>query len=790
MDLQKMQKTPIIHLSVDILQNTNFFSAFTASADCFGNLPKDSSHPFMAPPAGDLVIDFVNDLGYTEELRFVSKMPQSPLHITAYDYSLGNLKFVSKGELDEVFGMSILKDLITEEEEESSVGNKMHKAFPLPGESSHWQYKFPLPVEGVPTARRIEIPLPGVCTAMMKKLPVKDRWHFQQAPPAGKSKQPARAKQPALAKQAKHVKEKTSKPSPSNKIYKGKVMKVRKGNSEADTEILNSGKEQGKDVSNMVAIVERTIKPDEGQAGSDPGKTPESRPPPERVLMEEDQEQVHIENPPSSSKTLSSMKNLDDAFTFGDQLLNDKPSEEEPGKANVESKVESMIDKYVNEVVKEVVHCTLQAPLYERFRDLSEFEMKEIFHDWMFESGSYRSHLEHKALYDALELSMDHENREDFKEVTAKSLKKSSAWKTSNTREAPSSSSKKKSTSLFEQSIDDVPILDDVHLLESEDTSAAHLLKINTKLDWLKPVPEEDTPETPEPNWVIPLKDLSETENNWADALAKTYKDPEEYKLLKKTGDMRSFIKWYCKQIGKLNLVKADLEGPPYKLVKPYHTNIISLRFQMEKYHLLQTDQINLMNLKGNKERRNALSISKLKVVYYLDFRLEELLLLLWIESEHDYDISPAYDYTIVHKPRAIIYRDRNNQKKMMRESEVHKFSYGTFTRILEKLDFMVKDYKLFKFNPGMEHRIWFEDDKRRSQVFIKLIERRLKISQNQRDLPRDNPLVSVEVFRYDIEKSKSENKGIMPIEMELVLEQTQQGTSHEVLISTEGVEE
>nr|GEY26755.1 reverse transcriptase domain-containing protein [Tanacetum cinerariifolium] len=58
------------------------------------------------------------------------------------------------------------------------VGNKMHKAFPLPGESSHWQYKFLLPVEGVPTARRIEIPLPGVCTAIMKKLPVKDRWQL------------------------------------------------------------------------------------------------------------------------------------------------------------------------------------------------------------------------------------------------------------------------------------------------------------------------------------------------------------------------------------------------------------------------------------------------------------------------------------------------------------------------------------------------------------------------------------------------------------------------------------
>ncbi|GJU44102.1 hypothetical protein Tco_1201368 [Tanacetum coccineum] len=54
---------------------------------------------------------------------------------------------------------------------------------------------------------------------------------------------------------------------------------------------------------------------------------------------------------------------------------------------------------------------------------------------------------------------------------------------------------------------------------------------------------------------------------------------------------------------------------------------------------------------------------------------------------------------------------------------------------------------------------------------------------QNWRDLPRDNPLVSVEVLRYDIKRSKSENKGIVPTEMELVLEQTQQGTSHEVSI-------
>ncbi|GJW18301.1 hypothetical protein Tco_0025737 [Tanacetum coccineum] len=64
----------------------------------------------------------------------------------------------------------------------------------------------------------------------------------------------------------------------------------------------------------------------------------------------------------------------------------------------------------------------------------------------------------------------------------------------------------------------------------------------------------------------------------------------------------------------------------------------------------------------------------------------------------------------------------------MMRETEVHKFSDGALTRILEKLDHMVKDFKLLKYNPGMEKRIWSEDDRRRSKEFIEVIERRLKI--------------------------------------------------------------
>ncbi|GKB86942.1 hypothetical protein Tco_0959214 [Tanacetum coccineum] len=335
-----------------------------------------------------------------------------------------------------------------------------------------------------------------------------------------------------------------------------------KSNSEGDTEILNVDEERGENVSNTVALEERTIELDEGQAGSDLGKTPESRPPlkedqagsnpgqshvvlagPNPEPMHEDfvatvypqvheslklttEEQPHVENPPSSSGTLSSMKNLDDGFTFGDQFLNDKPTKEEPGKANVETKVESMvtvpihqassstpplstpiidltppkpvsppaqepgftattattttttfplpppppqqsttvpelatrvsamekicanfekkhklqdkttqalssrvftlknhdlyskINNYVNETVKEAVHNALQAPIRERFRDLTEFEMKEIR---MFKSGSYRSYLEHITLYEALEASIDRENKEEFNEEMTKS---------------------------------------------------------------------------------------------------------------------------------------------------------------------------------------------------------------------------------------------------------------------------------------------------------------------------------------------------------------------------------
>ncbi|GKD43589.1 hypothetical protein Tco_1268234 [Tanacetum coccineum] len=620
------------------------------------------------------------------------------------DYRLGNLKFVLKGEEDEVFGIQIPKELIT-----NNIRNAPYYSAYMEMVAKH-DHKFTAEDGG------------------MKK----------SASKADQSKKPATAKQPKLvssmqskpapAKQLKPMKEKSTKPTPSKKASKGKVRKVKKGksslqlvneeeqpqpepehepqgeevdydlqqgiqmslespivgvafrepvscitqklptvegkgkdiatdeqvaqslldlhnpkkkssmgqfflqrrtpateeastgpstqpeddtstnivhdtssptgadtdktNSEGDTEILNIGKEQREDVANKVDLEEKTVEIDEDRAGSDPGKTPESRPLPERVLMEEDQagpnpgqshvalfgpnlepmhddffatvypqvhkslkhldkEHVHLENPLSLTGTLSSMKNLD-KFTFGDQFIIEKSLEDEPRNANIEIEVESMlqpkqqqsttdhalvscvsaletvcanfekrhklqdktvqglssrvfmlelwdlphkIDQTINEVIKEAVQTALQAPLQECFRDLSKADMKEILHQRMFESGSYKSHPEHEALYESLEVSIDRDNQEGFHETLTTSRKrrqddqdppppppKDSYQSKRKKQDYDASASQKSQASQFEQPINDVPIPDDVHISDSKDIGAAPLPKIKTSL--------------------------------------------------------------------------------------------------------------------------------------------------------------------------------------------------------------------------------------------------------------------------------------------------------------------
>ncbi|GJY40099.1 hypothetical protein Tco_0427369 [Tanacetum coccineum] len=120
LDLQKRQKNLIFQIAVDILQNTNFFRTFTASASVLAiyiqqlwntltyvekdgiyrfqldedwftldeNLlrealeitPIDQAHSFVSPPLGDAIMGLVNELGFPEVIHYVSSMTVNHLY--------------------------------------------------------------------------------------------------------------------------------------------------------------------------------------------------------------------------------------------------------------------------------------------------------------------------------------------------------------------------------------------------------------------------------------------------------------------------------------------------------------------------------------------------------------------------------------------------------------------------------------------------------------------------------------------------------------------------------------
>ncbi|GJU57498.1 hypothetical protein Tco_1235264 [Tanacetum coccineum] len=104
MDLQKNKKNPIFRISVDILQNTNFFIAFTASANVpsiyiqqfWNTLGKDSKTGVYSFQLDELWFDLNADL----LRKALGITPKDSAHY--------------KGGVDEVYGMPIPKDLLTD----------------------------------------------------------------------------------------------------------------------------------------------------------------------------------------------------------------------------------------------------------------------------------------------------------------------------------------------------------------------------------------------------------------------------------------------------------------------------------------------------------------------------------------------------------------------------------------------------------------------------------------------------------------------------------------------------
>nr|GEU29676.1 retrovirus-related Pol polyprotein from transposon TNT 1-94 [Tanacetum cinerariifolium] len=142
----------------------------------------------------------------------------------------------------------------------------------------------------------------------------------------------------------------------------------------------------------------------------------------------------------------------------------------------------------------------------------------------------------------------------------------------------------------------------------TQETSPADYLMNDDSIpdeQW-KPLPEEERPATLEPALTIPSSNVSEVENNWATTLVSTYVPVAENSLLEKTVDMMTFMKWYCQKVNKTMLTQADFKGHAYEVVIDFYPNVIHLQFKMEECHKMLTDLINWVNPKGDQVRINV----------------------------------------------------------------------------------------------------------------------------------------------------------------------------------------
>ncbi|GJZ57854.1 hypothetical protein Tco_0613348 [Tanacetum coccineum] len=166
---------------------------------------------------------------------------------------------------------------------------------------------------------------------------------------------------------------------------------------------------------------------------------------------------------------------------------------------------------------------------------------------------------------------------------------------------------------------DDTTTDEQTYLSSGKDVGRDHILTINLRQSWWKPI-TEGRPATPEPAWSIPSSDLNAPTNNWASALKSSYTPLPENSLLAQIGDMATFIDWY--NVSKPLPLGGD---PGHVTIQPdffFNKDLEYLRY-------------------SRKIGRPALSISKMKAVYYSDVGLEQMVPdQIWIEEECKYDVA------------------------------------------------------------------------------------------------------------------------------------------------------
>ncbi|GJW62274.1 hypothetical protein Tco_0111609 [Tanacetum coccineum] len=347
----------------------------------------DNNKEFSSPPTPDVLIKFVNDMGYPKVVRTLSDV-------------MTNDMFQPWRALTTIINLCLTGKTLGFERPRAPVlqirWGVVHQAdHPSPTKQAQIS----------PETSDPDSPAPKPSKATKPKATKQSKPLAPKAAPVTK---------PAASKAPKTTASRPSKPTPAT-TEPSKKDQSKKARSSAPTEpsghdessslyaelgLTNSETESDEEVPGIDAgdQDEGQAGPnpdiqDEGQAGSNPGDAVVSQPQsthavhtgPNREHMDFEEnlklpteDQVRLEEPTSSTGTLCSLQNLDKELSFADQFLMEKLQEDELEKTNTESEVQSMVTVPIHQntssvplmttpvidlIVSQPVSTTIQAPL-------------------------------------------------------------------------------------------------------------------------------------------------------------------------------------------------------------------------------------------------------------------------------------------------------------------------------------------------------------------------------------------------------------------------------------------
>nr|GEU94012.1 hypothetical protein [Tanacetum cinerariifolium] len=790
-------------------------SRLTSDGDALQITPVNNNKAFSPPSSFDALNNFVNELGYPKLVRNLSNVrkhkfhprPDSPLHLPNEEPVLGYLKFSAKGTKREVFGMPIPSNLITSDIQarKSRPGFVTKRRKP----ASSLRSVDETVAEGIPEKEpRVDDEEADVRTSTPTGSSIHDESSSLYAE-LGLTDSEVESDEDLSGIDAIVQGEGQAGPNP--------------GDAAASQPLPSPVVHAGPNLEHMdLEVTDISTQPHPEQM--DEGFTAMTYPKVQENLKLTVEEQVILEELASSTRTLTKAESMVSITIQQDTSLippmttsvinftsrPESPNMHQPLKATVtettttittirpppsqpqQSTTDSMLMKRISKL-EHIMANLIQDNKHLEERDLPEADMKEILHQRMWETNSYKTHKDHMMLYEALKKSMNRDHSEELLKDIAEARKKKKKR-----RDSP-----KRHLGLYlishlllhHQQVhlelqDLLELLDPHkfchHLLhihpptKKYQMEECHKLLTNSVDDSIirhnvsKPLPLGGPPGqvTIQSDFFFnkDLKYLRYGSKDSRHALSISKMKATYYPDvgLEQMVPDQMWIEEECKYDIAAIVVRTHMRILSVVRIKvfsmygyDYMKKIVLRRADLNEHIIAKRDfkylypsdfeDLYLLNLQGylnhlppkdKKILTTAVNLWTRHLV--IRQRVEDFQ--LWIESYQTQlnltnsrwdatGFEDKHDFMVINSSRAVTFWDRYLVQMIMRFNKIHKFSDGTLHQIDEALDYQVKEFKVNRMNPCLNIRFWTRMDVDRSKEFMFAIQKRLKTRRIFRNL-------------------------------------------------------